>query len=87
VTARARLTARASDTLLGFSAARLRADPAHSLIGAVRVGEAPVGLALVRDGARIVVADSNRFNASGAASSLAVVNVAAAPGCADRRGL
>jgi DNA-binding beta-propeller fold protein YncE len=72
------VTARASDTLLGFSAARLRADPAHSLIGAVRVGEAPVGLALVRNGARIVVADSNRFNASGASSSLAVVNVAAA---------
>jgi len=72
------VTARASDTLLGFSAARLRADPAHSLIGAVRVGEAPVGLALIRNGTRIVVAGSNRFNAPGAASSLAVVNVAAA---------
>lgn len=72
------VTARASDTLLAFSAARLRADPARSLIAKVRVGEAPVGLALVRDGTRIVVADSNRFNAPGAASSLAVVNVAAA---------
>jgi DNA-binding beta-propeller fold protein YncE len=72
------VTARASDTLLGFSAAMLRAHPARSLVGAVRVGAAPVGLALVSNGARIVVADSNRFSARGATSSLAVVNVAAA---------
>jgi hypothetical protein len=72
------VTARASDRLLGFSAARLRSDPAHSLIARVPVGEAPVGLALVRNGTRIVVADSNRFNARGASSSLAVVDVAVA---------
>lgn len=69
------VTARASDALLGFSAARLAADPAHALITAVRVGEAPVGLALVDRGSRIVVADSNRFNVRGASSSLAVVDV------------
>jgi DNA-binding beta-propeller fold protein YncE len=72
------VTARESDRLLGFSAARLRTDPAHSLIADVEVGEAPVGLALVDGGSRIVVADSDRFSASGAASSLAVVGVAAA---------
>ena len=72
------VTARESDRLLGFSAARLRTDPAHSLIASVEVGEAPVGLALVDHGSRIVVADSNRFGAAGAASSLAVVDVAAA---------
>jgi DNA-binding beta-propeller fold protein YncE len=44
----------------------------------VQVGEAPVGLALVDHGSQIVVADSNRFLARGAASSLAVVNVGAA---------
>jgi DNA-binding beta-propeller fold protein YncE len=70
------VTARGSDRLLGFSAARLRTDPAGSLIASVEVGEAPVGLALVGSGSRIVVADSNRFSASGAASSLAVVDVA-----------
>jgi hypothetical protein len=37
-----------------------------------------VGLALVDGGSRIVIADSNRFSASGAASSLAAVDVAAA---------
>jgi DNA-binding beta-propeller fold protein YncE len=72
------VTARASDALLGFSAARLRSDPARSLVARVRVGEAPVGLALVDHGGRIVVADSNRFLAPGATSSLAVVNVGAA---------
>lgn len=72
------VTARGSDRLLAFSAARLRTDPAKSLMASVEVGEAPVGLALVDGGSRIVVADSNRFNAAGAASSLAVVGVAAA---------
>ena len=72
------VTARESDRLLGFSAARLLTDPAGSIVASVEVGEAPVGLALVDGGTRIVVADSNRFGAAGAASSLAVVNVAAA---------
>ena len=72
------VTARGSDFLLGFSAARLLSDPARALIARVRVGAAPVGLALVDNGTRIVVADSNRFSAPAAASSLAVVSVAAA---------
>jgi DNA-binding beta-propeller fold protein YncE len=72
------VTARESDRLLGFSAARLLTDPARSLIASVEVGEAPVGLALTGDGSRIVVADSNRFGAPGAASSLGVVDVPAA---------
>jgi DNA-binding beta-propeller fold protein YncE len=72
------VTARESDTLLGFSASRLGNDPSHSLIARVEVGEAPVGLALVDGGQRIVVANSNRFQQQGASSSLAVVNVAAA---------
>jgi DNA-binding beta-propeller fold protein YncE len=79
------VTARGSDRLLGFSAARLRTDPARSLIASVEVGEAPVGLALVDGGSRIVVADSNRFSAAGASSSLAVVGAAAA--LAGRPGL
>ncbi len=72
------VTARGSDRLLAFDAARLLTDPAHALIAEVEVGEAPVGLALVDGGQRIVVADSNRFGQKGAESSLAVVNVAAA---------
>jgi DNA-binding beta-propeller fold protein YncE len=72
------VTARASDDLLGFSAAALRADPARALVAVVRVGEAPVGLMLVRGGSLVVVADSNRFGAPGARSDLSVVDVAAA---------
>jgi DNA-binding beta-propeller fold protein YncE len=72
------VTARASDALLGYSAAALRADPSHALRADVRVGEAPVGLAAVRGGSRIVVADSNRFGSPGAPGNLAVVNVPAA---------
>ena len=72
------VTARESDALLAFSAARLRSDPKHSRLAAVRVGEAPVGLALVDSGQRIVVADSNRFDAPGAKASLAAVSVAGA---------
>jgi DNA-binding beta-propeller fold protein YncE len=69
------VTCRESDDLLCFSAAALRTDPARALMAIVRVGEAPVGLMLVRNGSLIVVADSNRFATAGATSDL---NVAAA---------
>lgn len=72
------VTARASDDLLCFSADRLVSDPVHALVAIVRVGEAPVGLAAVHGGSLIVVADSNRFGASGGVADLDVVNVAAA---------
>ena len=72
------VTARASDDLLCFAAARLVSDPKRALVAAVRVGEAPVGLAAVRESSLVLVADSNRFGASGATSDLDVVNVAAA---------
>ena len=69
------VTARASDALLAFSAAALRADPRSALLADVAVGEAPVGLALVKDSSLIVVADSNRFDVSGQHADLAVVDV------------
>jgi DNA-binding beta-propeller fold protein YncE len=72
------VTARESDDLLCFSATMLRADPARALVAVVRVGEAPVGLMLVRNGSLLVVADSNRFAAAGATSDLSVVDAAAA---------
>jgi DNA-binding beta-propeller fold protein YncE len=70
------VTARASDDLLCFSAARLVSSPARALVAVVRVGEAPVGLAAVHGGALIVVADSNRYGAAGASADLDVVGVA-----------
>jgi DNA-binding beta-propeller fold protein YncE len=74
------VTARASDDVLCFAAARLVTDPSHALVAVVRVGEAPVGLTAVRDGTLIVVADSNRFSAPGAHADLTVINVADALG-------
>lgn len=72
------VTARASDAVLAFSAGQLRTDAAHALLADVRVGEAPVQLAFVRAGTRIVVADSDRFGVRGAAASLAVIDAPAA---------
>ena len=72
------VTARASDDLLCFSAARLATDPAHALVAVTRVGSEPVGLAAVRGGTLIVVADSNRFGAAGQRSTLSVVDAGAA---------
>jgi DNA-binding beta-propeller fold protein YncE len=72
------VTARASDDVLCFSAARLAADPAHALVAVTRVGSEPVGLAAVRGGTLIVVADSNRFGATGQNSTLSVVDASAA---------
>jgi DNA-binding beta-propeller fold protein YncE len=72
------VTARESDDLLAFSAAELRARASDPELAAVRVGEAPVGLALVDGGSRVVVADSNRFGANGATSALTIVSTAAA---------
>jgi DNA-binding beta-propeller fold protein YncE len=72
------VSARGSDELLAFSAAKLESHPADALLAAVRVGAAPVGLAVVARGARIVVADSNRFSAPGASAALTVVSAAAA---------
>jgi YVTN family beta-propeller protein len=72
------VTARASDRLLAFSARRLLSDGAHALLADVKVGTAPVGLALFDGGRRVVVADSDRFNAPGAHSGLTIVNAVAA---------
>jgi DNA-binding beta-propeller fold protein YncE len=72
------VTARESNTLLGFSAAKLTSDPGHALAAAVTVGQSPVGLAFVDGGRRIVVADSNRFGAPGVTTGLTVVDPSAA---------
>jgi hypothetical protein len=69
------VSARGSDALVGFSAARLVSDPRHALIAWVRVGIAPIGLALVKCGSLIVAADSDRFHVGGKSPNLAVVDV------------
>jgi serine/threonine protein kinase/DNA-binding beta-propeller fold protein YncE len=72
------VTAVGSNALLGFSAAKLVSDPAHALVARVAVGQSPLGLAVISNGSRIVVADSNRGGGSGAQANLAVVDTAKA---------
>ena len=72
------VTARGSDAVLGFSATRLPADPARARVAVVQIGEAPGGLALADRGQLLIIADSNRSAAKGAAPNLAVVDVRAA---------
>jgi serine/threonine protein kinase/DNA-binding beta-propeller fold protein YncE len=72
------VTARQSDALLAFSAAKLRTDPKQALLARVMVGETPVGEALVDGGARIVVADANLNNLASASSNLAIISTSRA---------
>jgi DNA-binding beta-propeller fold protein YncE len=72
------VTSRESDTLLCFSATSLRTNPAHSLIARVNVGAAPLGVVMVRNGSRILVANSDLHNQPGASSSIAVISTSAA---------
>lgn len=66
------VTARESNAVLAFSTANLASDPAHALLATVPVGVAPVGMALVQQGAELLVACSDRF-ASGAAPQVAML--------------
>ena len=68
------VTARGSNSVLGFSASLLRTDPGHALMAKVQVGQTPIGLTLVNGGSRIVVADTDVNKTS--AQNLAVLNVA-----------
>ena len=72
------VTAGGGNALEAFSAAKLLSDPKHALIARVAVGEIPLGMVLVSNGTRMVVADSNREGISSAAANLAVIDVAKA---------
>jgi serine/threonine protein kinase/DNA-binding beta-propeller fold protein YncE len=72
------VTARESDTLLGFSAAKLRSDPAHALIAEVGVGVSPIGLTFAANGQRIVVANSDLKSIAGAVPDLSVISTSQA---------
>jgi len=57
------VSARRSDAVLAFDAARLINHRLHARIRSVPVGTAPVGIAALPDGKHIVVANSNRITA------------------------
>ncbi len=70
------ITARGSNSVLAFSASLLRSDSRHALMAKVQVGETPIGLTLVSNGSRMVVADTDIHTTSPTAHNLAVLNVA-----------
>jgi tRNA A-37 threonylcarbamoyl transferase component Bud32 len=72
------VTAGGGNALEGFSASKLLSDPQHALIAKVAVGEIPLGLVLVNDNTRMIVADSNRDGVTGANSDLVVIDVSKA---------
>jgi DNA-binding beta-propeller fold protein YncE/tRNA A-37 threonylcarbamoyl transferase component Bud32 len=72
------VTAGGANALEGFSAAKLISDPARALIATVAVGQTPLGLVMVNNGSRIVVANSNRDKLGGSLPSLAIIDVAKA---------
>ena len=72
------LTAVGSNALLGFSTAKLLSDPRHALVSVVPVGQSPLGMAVISQGTRIVVADSNKNGGSGPGANLAVVSTSKA---------
>jgi len=72
------VTSRESNALLGFSAAAMRSKPAQALIARADVGAAPIGLAMVKNGSRILVANSNLNGPSSAATSISVISTSAA---------
>ena len=72
------VTAGAGNALVAYSAAKLISDPRHALIARVALGQAPLGMVMINNGERIVIADSNRDKVRGSVSNLAVVDVSKA---------
>jgi DNA-binding beta-propeller fold protein YncE len=58
------VTARNSNALLVFDTDKLRSDPGHARIASIPVGTAPVGIAVVDSGRKVIVTNSNRFAGS-----------------------
>jgi len=74
---RAYVSARGSNALLVFNTGKLLTDSANARIATVPVGTAPVGISLVDGGAKVVVANSNRFSGgSGDKENLTVIDTA-----------
>ena len=69
------VTSGGGNTLEAFSAGKLLSDPRHALAAKVAVGQIPLGLALVSNGTRMVVADSNRDGVGTSTADLMVVDV------------
>jgi DNA-binding beta-propeller fold protein YncE len=68
------VSARTDNAILAFDTKSLLTDPARALIGRIPVGDAPVGIAVLDDGERLAVTNSNRFGNGNAARSLIIID-------------
>ena len=75
-TGRVYVTARGSNKLLAFTERELVGSGPDPRATQVAVGASPVGVAVIDDGRKVVVASSDRFNSSAAAASLYVIDSA-----------
>jgi DNA-binding beta-propeller fold protein YncE len=75
-TGRVYVTARGSDKLLAFTERELTGSSADPRATQVTVGASPIGVAVIDNGRRVVVASSDRFNTRAPAPSLYVIDSA-----------
>jgi DNA-binding beta-propeller fold protein YncE len=69
------VSARGDDLLLAFDTTKLIQDPTRALLGKVPTGTSPIGISVIDNGTKIVVANSNRFGRSPSAhQSLSVID-------------
>jgi DNA-binding beta-propeller fold protein YncE len=68
------VTARNSNAVLAFDSRKLLSEAEHSRVGMATVGAAPVPIAVVDGGRKVVAGNSNRFGGSGAGQDLVVLD-------------
>jgi DNA-binding beta-propeller fold protein YncE len=73
------VTARGDNSVLAFDTGKLLKDADHARVGKISVGNAPVPVAVVDHGKKVVVGASNRFSDSTEAQSLLVIDAAKLP--------
>src|SRR5580658_297259 len=77
------VTARNSNAVVAFDTAKLLADADHARLGMAPVGSAPVPVAVVDGGRKVVVGNSNRFAGTNSGESLNVLDATKIRGEAD----
>jgi DNA-binding beta-propeller fold protein YncE len=70
------VTARNSNAVVAFDTAKLLSDVDHARLGMTPVGEAPVPVAVIDGGKKVVAGNSNRFAGGNAPQTLSVLDAA-----------
>jgi DNA-binding beta-propeller fold protein YncE len=70
------VTARNSNAVEVFDTSKLVSDPDHARLGVAPVGEAPVPVAVIDGGKKVVAGNSNRFGGRSSGETLSVLDAA-----------